>query len=582
MNYKNIKSKMKRLTAISLSLVISGTLAFSNIDTALAAVTSDGRLYSDGNEIVYDFYNPKPLFIDGNAYLPIRATADYLNMNFQYNPNTLTMTFSKAGVNTSYTLNQNELFVNGQEIYFSKPAIIVNDTTYMSVEMFATAINAEVVQDFNTRSIHVYSNPSTTVVTSSSKPLIMSVTAERYNQEYRETISISVMTTVATKSVRLIDYNGQVVAQSTDYVTTGNNRKFVLKYSPDINFSSEQLYYIHPGDGTNYYSENGKNIKFNETIFLNSGYEILSVNADDRYLDNGDSTYVYVYTTDDVERVKLTNNRNSTSLTSTDYYTTSAGTRYFRFLITKNNDLDVIYTATGGSLTSYGSESMTLTIYDENSTNYNTQTNVYGDIYEIDTDYGTVPVGNYFEVAITTDDDIEAIEIKDSSYETIATLYEASATRYNNYLVWTKNIKIDNYGEQRYYVYAYPTEGDFSDFDRGSFTVYGGDSYVDNNTTTTNGNGKIYDAYATDSAVTVGGDTDIYVETNRNIDYIEIRDDKNRVIENIYFTRQFPTSSTTLWKTTIPVEYYGTNDFTVYVYDYLGYYKTSVVRVYGE
>lgn len=492
-NYAKSSGKIyKKISAISISILIAGTniagsqsaniglkgsSAFGNLEVAFAAVTSEGRLYNDGTEVVYDFHNPKPMFIDGNAYVPIRATADYLGMNFSYNPSTLTMTFSKAGVNTSYTLNQNELFVNGQEIYFSTPAVILDGTTYMSVDMFATAINAEVVQDFNTRTIHIYSNPANNVVSTASKPLILGVNAEKYLTNYRETINLSIMTTTATKSVRLLDYNGQVVAQSTDYVTIDNNRKFVLKYSPDLNFSSELLYYIHPGDGGNYYPENGKNIKFNETIFINPEYAILSMTSNDKYLDNGDSTYIYVYTEDSVERVKLTNDKDSEVLTSSSYYTNSSGVRYFRFLVTKNNNHDVNYTATTGSTTQYTSNVEDLIIYDDSSYTYNSQTNTYGDLYEINVQYNSVPVNTYVEVEVVTDEDIELVQIKNNKYETIATIYLNSADVYSTYAVWTKNILIDTSGEQKYYIYVYRDSDDLNDFDRGNFTIYGGEYY---------------------------------------------------------------------------------------------------------
>lgn len=99
----------------------------------------------------------KPVLLDGNTLVPVRAIFENLGATVDWNAANKTVTGKTADKIIILVIDDNKAYVNGTSIELAAPAKIINGSTYVPVRFVAESLGAEVNWDNNTKSVLVNS-----------------------------------------------------------------------------------------------------------------------------------------------------------------------------------------------------------------------------------------------------------------------------------------------------------------------------------------------------------------------------------------------------------------------------------------
>lgn len=88
-----------------------------------------------------------PYIKEGRTMLPIRAVAESLGLEVQWNSATRTASFTDASKVAAVTIGSKVLYVNGTPMPLTVPAELVNDTTFVELRSLATAFGVQIDWD---------------------------------------------------------------------------------------------------------------------------------------------------------------------------------------------------------------------------------------------------------------------------------------------------------------------------------------------------------------------------------------------------------------------------------------------------
>lgn len=88
-----------------------------------------------------------PYIKAGRTMLPIRAVAESLGLEVQWNSATKTASFTDANKVAAVTIGSKVLYVNGTPMPLTVPAELVNDTTFVELRSLATAFGVQIDWD---------------------------------------------------------------------------------------------------------------------------------------------------------------------------------------------------------------------------------------------------------------------------------------------------------------------------------------------------------------------------------------------------------------------------------------------------
>lgn len=119
-------------------------------DPGIAVVVNGQRLNLD----------VAPVIVEGRTLVPLRAIFEALGAVVSYDPDTRTITATRAGVTVVITVGEGRALVGGREVALDVPARIVSGRTLVPVRFVAESFGARVLWDGATRTVTVNLDPA--------------------------------------------------------------------------------------------------------------------------------------------------------------------------------------------------------------------------------------------------------------------------------------------------------------------------------------------------------------------------------------------------------------------------------------
>jgi endonuclease YncB( thermonuclease family) len=139
---------MKRvIKCIGIFLILSMLLA--------NAYANEINLYVEDVKLELD---NKPVIINGNTLVPVRAIFENLGAKVEWNGVTKTVTGKTLDKTVILVIDNKTATVNGSSVELAVPARIINGSTYVPARFVAESLGAEVNWDNNTKSVLVNSD----------------------------------------------------------------------------------------------------------------------------------------------------------------------------------------------------------------------------------------------------------------------------------------------------------------------------------------------------------------------------------------------------------------------------------------
>lgn len=129
----------------------------------LAAITmaSCPIVMADGIDVVLNgqelYFDVPPLIINDSTMVPVRAIFEALGADVNWNNETRTVTSVRDGVTVTLTIDQSVMYVNGTPKQLEAPACIIDERTLVPLRAVSEAYGADVVWDGNTRTVYITS-----------------------------------------------------------------------------------------------------------------------------------------------------------------------------------------------------------------------------------------------------------------------------------------------------------------------------------------------------------------------------------------------------------------------------------------
>jgi len=262
---------------------------------------SDVTVYLDGVELVYTL-EAKPTIINDRTMVPIRETANQLGIEVaDYNPETRTMTLINGASTIMHTLNTDFIIKDGEVEYYTNSTVIEN-RSLMPIRMLASAINAYVDWEDDTKSVIISTNPANhtpipdsgqsggPVQQPGGRPSVLAIQPSKNNVMTGEEIVITVTATANTSEVRLMQASTIMLASSNQFTQSGADKIFTLRYIPLKPTLLSLRLTVIAGDGVTF---NPDNIQaFN--IFVNKGLDIISIQTQSATVNRGGTAAISV------------------------------------------------------------------------------------------------------------------------------------------------------------------------------------------------------------------------------------------------------------------------------------------------
>lgn len=494
--------KFLKLTA--LSMVMTMLLGAVNV-FAIDPVT----VFVDGFQVIYT--DAQPTIENSRTIVPIRATAEKLGLEIQWNKDTEVMTFTKGSDVVSHKMRTNVISINGVESTFDTPSVNRDNRILMPVRMLAEAIGCQVNWDNDKRQVLIVS--STTSVESAE--------VDKTNAFAGQNVKFTVVANSQTTKVKAVNSSSkEVLAESSQYTVNSNGTKtFTIDWTANTSTSQLMPVEIYAGTDTSY----NQSANSSKTVYVNVSTEkepkIITFKADERQVTEGEIVEVKVYANSDTTKVKISTNFNSGEAEFSDYVEED-DMRMFEASIKMNKEGEnEIYFCAGNS-GGYSESKETLSVevseeYDDNNRDEET-------IEDVRTTLDTVGTDETIKVYVQTSDDIDSVKIYDYDDNVVAR-EDSPEEEQSGYYYWLLELEVDEEGNNKYEVYAYNEDDD--EVDSKSFKVTG--SYIEKSETKILNIIQVTDYPEKDEGAT------IEVRTTPSVSYIEILDSSLDVINTI-------------------------------------------------
>ena len=110
-------------------------------------------------------FDVPPLIINDSTMVPVRAIFEALGADVNWNDETRTVTSVRDGVTVTLTIDQSVMYVNGTPKQLEAPACIIDERTLVPLRAVSEAYGADVVWDGNTRTVYITSGNTAAVTT---------------------------------------------------------------------------------------------------------------------------------------------------------------------------------------------------------------------------------------------------------------------------------------------------------------------------------------------------------------------------------------------------------------------------------
>jgi putative aldouronate transport system substrate-binding protein len=124
--------------SISFFIVLCQLVLISNF-----CLSSELRIniFADNVQIKSDV---EPFIINGSVYVPVRAIADAMDIDIEWNPDTKTVTASTGDTQLKMQIGSNTVLINSKKFTMNGQAVIKNGRTFIPVRFFCEAFGADV------------------------------------------------------------------------------------------------------------------------------------------------------------------------------------------------------------------------------------------------------------------------------------------------------------------------------------------------------------------------------------------------------------------------------------------------------
>ena len=119
----------------------------NDIEYIGAKVRINGKLLS--------FEDQYPLVEDGHTMIPIRAVAEALNAEAEWDHENYTAIIKKGNTVISIPINEHIAYIDGEQSFLDAPSEIINDRTMVPLRFISEALNANVSWEQDTRTVMI-------------------------------------------------------------------------------------------------------------------------------------------------------------------------------------------------------------------------------------------------------------------------------------------------------------------------------------------------------------------------------------------------------------------------------------------
>jgi hypothetical protein len=567
-----MKSKTKSLKkAVGIALAAAMVSASANAVVADTAASSEViTVYLNGSPL--SFPDAQPQINSNRTYVPIRQTAEYLGLNIDWNSKTETLTFTRDGMTIAHTMRSSIVYVNGEAKTFDTPSINKNNRTLMPVRMLAESIGAEVEWNNATRSVLI------TTADNADSTSVQALTASETVVKNGKTIQLTAVASSDTSKVLFSDAStNEKIAEVSDYNTNSDGtRTFITEYTTSNTTGESLVKQIKAVSGTDSaYSSAASSVK-TIALVVSADSESSSSSSSNKYqsdymvdceledskVSKGDYAYVTVVTTDDVDKIKISSSVGS-DFTTISKYDEDDDERTFtgKLKMTNTGSVELyIYLSVDGEFEkNYETLNVKVTRDDDDDDDLeiNDVTAVQDKVYK----------GQNVHLVVNTSLAATQIVVKDEDDNKVAK-ESVYSSKEDDELIWDIKFKMDTSSTVKYTVYASDDNGE---------------SVED----TIKIKGKTYSksdvcALAVDqksNSVKEGDTCTITIITTSAVDYVELYDDDDNLIEKI--TSHSKSNSNYTFKTTIDVD--DINDiYTATAYNTEGEKDSIEFKLVGE
>lgn len=428
---------MKKKLFVSFLLAATITAA-----SAVSAFAADVRVFLDGQEVNYSSYGVYPQIIDDYTMVPIRQTAELMDINVGFDSNSSTVTLSKNGLNASHILHTNAITVNGEVKVYPTNSKIVNDYTLMPILMIADILNADVAWDGVNYFVNITLKAPAVVPATVKSAYVNSPTAY-VGEEFLITVSAS----ENTESVRLLDASGNVLSSSTSFIDFTGYRTFSLTYTPQAAMIIPLQYQVQAGNASGY-SQNQSDVKY-VSIQIEDPMVLVSASADKSSVTKNDTATIRVVTNDKVKNARLTDTDTNKEYSPSSSSNVSNGTEFvFKIKMTElgKNTFDVYMT--NGTSYKTADKSVSITVEEKKDKL---------EIKDISANKDGVEVGETITFTIKTSLSTEEVEVYNENNRLIDTLVKSKES--SSYRTFTADVKMESSGTNEITFKAYDNDG---------------------------------------------------------------------------------------------------------------------------
>jgi len=415
---------------------------------------TDVTVYLNGVELVYNL-EAKPQIINDRTMVPIRETAEQLGVTVaDYDPDTRTMTLVNGNITILHALNTDFIIKDGMVEYFT-PSTVVENRSLMPIRMLASAINAMVDWEDETKSVVITTMPSgytpppetpspgNLTPQPPAKPRVISAVPSKNNIVVGEEIVITVTATSNTTEVRLMRASVVQLASSIEFTQSGSDRIFTLRYTPAQATMLSQRVTVIAGDGYDFNQEGIQAFM----LFVAKGTDIISINPQNAMVNKGETVKITVRADVGINKITLVNTLDG---------------KVYEMAPTSSNQTDVVFEFNilfdikgrhllkAGITDGKGYRDTGHSIEIDVSDVPVNVLNILGEYYDPN---DSRAVGREIPVAVTTNDKVHRVAVRDSNGNILYTSGSYSVNGGNR--IFTLYVKILQNGVNNYTITAY-------------------------------------------------------------------------------------------------------------------------------
>lgn len=100
-------------------------------------------------------FSQPPLIMKDTTMVPLRGIFEALNAKVNYEPSTKTITATRGDIKVRLTIGSNEAYINGNKVNLLQPALIINDSTLVPVRFISESFESIVDWDNQTQTVKI-------------------------------------------------------------------------------------------------------------------------------------------------------------------------------------------------------------------------------------------------------------------------------------------------------------------------------------------------------------------------------------------------------------------------------------------